>query len=209
MSPRVLRFDVEFLTRYAVAQTAVIPGSALKGMMLDAARDLGLGGRYWPLLRAVFGGHKEDVAGAKENDYEGGTSLTEGPTVPSPWSWSDMAWSGGKGPARERRSRIRINPDTGTADDGALVAVNEFLIRKGTFAISQIGPIPDPLDTLELEAEAHVTVLEAAARTMTALGADRRRGLGWVAVTRAGKPTTPEQLAEALDGLQTQDKVQS
>ncbi|MDR1428185.1 MAG: hypothetical protein LBJ08_10600 [Bifidobacteriaceae bacterium] len=200
MNPKELRFEVEFLTPHAVAQQAAIPGSALKGMMLDAARDLGPD-TQWKLLRAVFGGHEHDIARAPANDYEGDSSITAGPTLSSPWSWSDIVWPGAKTPVRERRSRIRIDETTGTALDGALVAVNEFTASKGTFTIEQIGPIPGQFNPLGLSLEDHVTVLEAAARTMTALGSDRRRGLGWVAVGLAGDAPPPAELAEAFQTL--------
>jgi hypothetical protein len=174
-----LDFEIVFHTAYAVDQRREIPGSELKGLMLDAARDLGL---RWPVIQAVFGGHAQPG------------SLT-GPTTPSPWAWSDVSFTAEL--VRRSRSRIRIDPATGTVADGALVSVAEFGggpgAPVGRFTIERILPLSDAAGGLA-EAD-HVDVLEACARTVTALGGDRRRGLGWVSVCRVNAgPDSPERL---------------
>jgi CRISPR/Cas system CMR subunit Cmr4 (Cas7 group RAMP superfamily) len=97
----------------------------------------------------------------------------------SPWGWSDAELVGD---ADVRpRTRIRIAPETGTVVPGALLVADEVLALRAEFSIDRTGWI-------EPDAEAtHETVLLAAARAVTAVGGDRRRGLGWVTVT----PTEP------------------
>lgn len=195
-----LEFRVAFHTAYAVDQASAIPGSVIKGLMLDAARDLGLT-EPWEVARAVFGGHRRDIGMDKNHDLEGTGAWSAGPTQPSPWAWSDVEFDGESG--RRTRTRIRIDPDTGTVADGAIVQINEFGGQDltGTFTIEQIAPIsPGNID-------GHLTILEATARTVTALGGDRRRGLGWVTVSRADKtansPEAIKGLAKRLAELRT------
>ena len=183
-----LEFTVTFHTAYAVDQGSSVPGTVIKGMMLDAARDLGLT-ENWAIVRSVFGGHDHDVA----------RSAPAGPTLSSPWSWSDLRVDGMD---VRTRSRIRIDPDTGTVADGAIVQVNEFGQKDmtGSFTIKQTGMIPQTGDSGLTESQ-HLIILEATARSVTSLGASRRRGLGWVSITRTHGNTDVTRLAEELESL--------
>lgn len=186
-----LEFTVIFHTAYAVDQGSAVPGTVIKGMMLDAARDLGLT-QNWPIMRSVFGGHDHDVVRSTSAD-------SAGPTLSSPWSWSDLRV--GEVDIRNR-SRIRIDPDTGTVADGAIVQVNEFGQRgmTGSFTIEQTGMIPQTGDS-GLTLDQHLIILEATARSVTSLGGSRRRGLGWVSITRTDGDTKAAHLAGELDNL--------
>ena len=186
-----LEFKVTFHTAYAVDQKEIVPGSSLKGLMLEAARDLDLTTpELWPKVRAVFGGHPQE-------------SKSAGPTLPSPWSWSDLQFP--QQPTSNSRSRIRIDADTGTVVDGAIVQVNEFGEQglTGIFTIEQTGLIPQIGDDSGLTEADHIAILEATARTVTGLGENRRRGLGWVSITRADDDATDKlkQLACAIEEL--------
>ena len=86
------------------------------------------------------------------------------------------------------RARIRIDPVSGTVADGALFVADEVLAPGAEFTIDRTGWI-EPED-----AGTHETVLLAAARAVTAVGGDRRRGLGWVTVTPVEPPWTPAHL---------------
>ncbi|WP_146778715.1 RAMP superfamily CRISPR-associated protein [Actinomadura craniellae] len=91
----------------------------------------------------------------------------------TPWSWTDAEITGGVG---RIRTQSRIDPRTHTVADGAMFTSGELWPAGASFAIVQRDAV-DP-DRIEL----HQAVLIAAARAITALGSDRRRGLGWVSV---------------------------
>jgi CRISPR/Cas system CMR subunit Cmr4 (Cas7 group RAMP superfamily) len=159
-----MRFEIVFHTPFRVASghagdgsdttvdgAALLPASSLKGVMLSAARDLMRFPQHW--VDAVFGGKQWRE---------------------SPWGWSDARVDGLD---VRPRTRIRIEPDTGTVARGALLIADEVLAERAEFSIERTGWIR-PQDEA-----AHETVLLAAARAVTALGGDRRRGLGWVTVT--------------------------
>ncbi|MGH3168986.1 MAG: RAMP superfamily CRISPR-associated protein [Trebonia sp.] len=93
----------------------------------------------------------------------------------SPWGWSDAKLASGA-PVRQR-ARIRIEPDTGVTARGALLVADEVLAKRAEFSIDRTGWIEPG------EEATHETILLAAARAVTAVGGDRRRGLGWVTVT--------------------------
>ena len=75
------------------------------------------------------------------------------------------------------RTRIRIEPDTGTVAKGALLVADEVLAARAEFIIDRIGWVQAGAEGT------HETILLAAARSVTAVGGDRRRGSGWVTVT--------------------------
>jgi len=187
-----VRFEIEFHTPFRVASgragngsdvtvdpTALLPASSLKGVMLSAARDL----LRFPrgLVEEVFGTAWQ----------------------PSPWAWSDGKIVGGAGATAgiRPRARIQVDAETGTVRSGALLIADEVLANRGEFTIDRAGWL-EPA-----EADTHETVLLAAARAVTAIGGDRRRGLGWVSITPVDPPWSPDHLraAAALAGGAAQD----
>jgi CRISPR/Cas system CMR subunit Cmr4 (Cas7 group RAMP superfamily) len=174
-----VRFEIGFHTPFRVSsgqagdgsdttvdRAALLPASSLKGVMLSAARDL----LAFPssLVEAVFGTAWQD----------------------SPWGWSDATMTG---QVRIRpRTRIRIEPDTGTVAKGALLVADEVLADRAEFSIDRIGWIEPGQE------RTHQVILLAAARSVTAVGGDRRRGAGWVTVTPADPPWTDEHLRSAV-----------
>jgi CRISPR/Cas system CSM-associated protein Csm3 (group 7 of RAMP superfamily) len=178
-----LRFDIEFHTPFRVAsgqagngsdttvdRQVLLPASSLKGVFRSAARDLL---KFPPAaVEAVFGTERH----------------------PSPWSWSDatVAGTGGHDPEIRPRARIRIDPETATTATGALAIADEVLAARGAFSIDRTGWIRPG------DAGWHETVLLGAGRAVTAVGGDRRRGLGWVTITPADPPWTQARLDAAL-----------
>ena len=107
----------------------------------------------------------------------------------SPWSWSDaeMTEEAGVRP----RTRIRIDPGSETVVKGALLVADEVVAARAEFTIDRTGWI-EPA-----EAGDHEIVLLAAARAVTAVGGDRRRGSGWVTVTPVDPPWSDAHLRAA------------
>ncbi|GAB3275263.1 hypothetical protein GCM10027589_00260 [Actinocorallia lasiicapitis] len=101
----------------------------------------------------------------------------------SPWWWSDATLAE---TTAATRTRLSIDPSTGTASDGALVTGAELWAATGWFELLDRDRIdPERLDL-------HQTVLTASALAITSLGSNRRRGLGWVSVD-AEQPWTKDQ----------------
>jgi CRISPR/Cas system CSM-associated protein Csm3 (group 7 of RAMP superfamily) len=135
--------------------TNPLPSSSLKGLMRAHAQHLlHLGDLY---VTEVFGSDR----------------------VRSPWWWSDAAITvapdAPHGPHRVR-TRVRIDPDTFTAADTAMQTASEFWPASAEFDVRRRGPVPAGQIAL------HEAILAASARAVTALGSDRRRGLGWVSI---------------------------
>lgn len=98
---------------------------------------------------------------------------------PSPWVWSDASMTG---PGEVRRSaRIRIgDAERGQAEDEFLMIGQQVWATSAVFSVEQWSEIPP-----ERIAD-HLLVLTAAALSVTALGGARRRGEGWVSISRRG-----------------------
>ncbi len=132
-----------------------LPSSSLKGLMrAHAAHVLEIDDQH---VKEVFGSERGQ----------------------SPWWWSDAVIASSsaapEGPHRIR-TRIRINPDTFTAEDKAMQTAGEFWPASAEFEVRRRGPVPAGRIAL------HEAILTASARAVTALGSDRRRGLGWVSI---------------------------
>jgi CRISPR/Cas system CSM-associated protein Csm3 (group 7 of RAMP superfamily) len=113
----------------------------------------------------------------------------------SPWGWSDANLAGGA--SIRSRTRIRIEPETSTVVKGALLVADEVLAASAEFSIERTGWIEPGAEGT------HETILMAAARAITAIGGDRRRGSGWVTVTQVEPRWSGEHLraAAALAGV--------
>lgn len=92
----------------------------------------------------------------------------------SPWSWSAGELQGSDTP--RPRVRIRIDPGTHTAAEDFIAVADELHPTSATFRLRQRDHIDDE------ERHAHELLLACAGQAVTALGADRRRGMGWVSV---------------------------
>ncbi len=136
-----------------------LPASHLKGLMRASAR--GLLPRADPLLDQVFGARRDR-----------GTS---------PWAWdSARPQSGSWHDVTVRNTvRISIDDDCGTAvPDHLLVGAQLWpdVGFRATFTVTRAGAVPPT------ELPRHEALLRVAARATMMLGAQRRRGLGWVTI---------------------------
>ncbi|MFC8797288.1 RAMP superfamily CRISPR-associated protein [Promicromonospora sp. NPDC057138] len=120
------------------------------------------------------------------------TTLTEAvfgtPRTASPWAWGPVEFA--TTPCISVRARGSIDPETGTAKDDHLMFADEVWATTASFEISR---------TAYLERDTtgrHEALLVCASAGVHALGADRRRGLGWVTLT----PSVPvtEDLLDLL-----------
>jgi CRISPR/Cas system CSM-associated protein Csm3 (group 7 of RAMP superfamily) len=132
-----------------------LPSSSLKGLMRDQAKN----------VLEISAELVEEIFGR--------------PDAPSPWWWSDAAIDPGP-PGRAAlgrvRSQLQIDRDTFTAADKTLRNSGELWPSSAQCEVRRRGPVPDGRVAL------HEAVLAASALSISALGSDRRRGLGWVSV---------------------------
>lgn len=133
----------------AVDPAALLPESSLKGVMRKAAGDLGVPSA---LVDEVFGtAHRA-----------------------SPWAWGPVQFE--QPPFISRRTRVKIDPHSGTVESGALVIAHEVWATSAMFDLQPLAKLDE--QTLRR----HVGVLVACARAVRSLGASRNRGLGWVSI---------------------------
>jgi hypothetical protein len=136
-----------------------LPASHLKGLMRASARALLP--PVDPLLDQVFG------AGRDRGN--------------SPWAWDSAHPASGSWREMTVRNtvRISIDDDCGTAvPDHLLVGAQLWpdVGLRATFTITRAGAVP------AAALPRHEAMLRLAARATTALGAQRRRGLGWITI---------------------------
>lgn len=147
----------------AVDRQVPVPGSTVKGLMRDAAREL-LGGYRpdHPLVVEVFGDEQRPHGDAG-----------------SPWHWEDVAFAAG-GPLEVRLgNRIRIDGQTRTVLPGALLVGEEVVPTAGTVEVWRSGRVPAG------RVPVHRALLLVSAALVDGLGSDRRAGNGWVSLTPA------------------------
>lgn len=133
----------------------LLPGSSLKGVMREAARAL------FPMLDEATD-HRlvSEVFGTTRN--------------PSPWHWDDAEFTAN--PKIRPQSRIALDARRRT-QPGALFVVETAHTPHATATIWQQDQI------VAGQLQAHLALLNLAARLVEGLGADRRRGLGWVTIS--------------------------
>lgn len=183
--------------RQSVDPADLLPASSLKGLMRASAARL-LPARA-DVVDEVFGLRHADRAA--DPARPGGAHRRRGWDGSSPWHWSgahfhpnatpadgDAAPTDPMGPdsAGDRvritpRARIAIDPASGAARRDFLAIGDEVWARGAAFTIERTGHLTAD------ELLVHRTVLACAAAGVHALGADRRRGLGWVTF----RPTGP------------------
>lgn len=151
-----------------------LPATSLKGVMRASARLL-LPHRT-DLVDAVFGT----------------------PRGPSPWHWSGAEFLDDDQPPVLVRARVSLDPTTGAAHSGHLLFAEEMWARTAAFTVTRTGALG------EQDERTHLTVLACAAAGVHALGAGRRRGLGWVTCTPED-PAMDEDLLDRFETLRRRD----
>lgn len=109
----------------------------------------------------------------------------------SPWRWSDV----NLGPVHvTRRARIRVaDDDRGLVDRGFLMLGEQVWASDGEFTVEYAG-------TPGTEAPSeHILVLDASARSLSAIGGSRRRGGGWISITPRGRQWSADQTRQLRD----------
>lgn len=165
----------------AVDHGDLLPASSLKGVMRAAAGQLLPG--HPALVDEVFGGRPR---------IDGTSSRP----LSSPWHWTGADF--GAGPPVRARARVTIDPETHTARHNHLVFGEEVWATGATFDITRLHPLA------AADLRTHHVVLACAAAAVHALGADRRRGLGWVTLAPSD-PGLDDQLLAELDTLRSAD----
>ncbi|MEV0359413.1 RAMP superfamily CRISPR-associated protein [Nocardia sp. NPDC050697] len=111
------------------------------------------------------------------------------PRQPCRWEWSnatpDTEWA----PA-QRTTRIHVRDHVATED--MLAFTEQTHTPAAKFTVHTEHTLP--------EETAHIAVLTVAAGATRALGAGRRRGLGWVHITCESHPPGPELIRTFLTG---------
>ena len=110
--------------------------------------------------------------------------------IACPWWWSPVSLEEA---AFSPTSKVRVD-EVGRSMRGFLRFGEQTWATKGTFAIEQVGTIPDD------EVATHRAILTAAAASVTSLGESRLKGSGWVDI-RPSDP--PPALATAILALTT------
>lgn len=116
-----------------------------------------------------------------------------------PGSTGDPARSplpGGSGVQVTPRARIAIDAASGAARRDFLAVDHEVWARSATFVITQTGHLTPA------QIRVHQVVLACAAAGVHALGADRRRGRGWVTL-RPRNPAVDDALLDQLISLRS------
>lgn len=107
-------------------------------------------------------------------DLVGAVFGTSGRRSASPWHWGTVTF---REPEIESRIRIAIDAETNVASSGALARTEEVWANEANFVIRQRTSLDDQ------ERYRHSVILRAAASGVHSLGADRRRGNGWVSIS--------------------------
>jgi hypothetical protein len=101
----------------------------------------------------------------------------------SPWSWGPVEFNGPI--VRQQRARVAIDQATGTAKKHALAFVEQHWAESATFDILPMRYI-DPAVVSD-----HEVVLAVAGASVESLGAERRRGSGWVSIRPMANTNEP------------------
>jgi hypothetical protein len=113
------------------------------------------------------------------------------PRTSSPWAWSSAV------PSADwdftERHRVAIDAAAHSAKKEALVLGEQAWAPTARFAVVCAGRVAS-----EDREDEHVLILRCAAAGVHALGAWRRRGLGWVGITPDDGPVSAEDISRLL-----------
>ena len=178
-APDVLSFEITFLSPFRVSTGEAAPG-------LDATIDLdhalpasSLKGVMRATAEKLLGGKAPIIGEVFGSDQH-----------PCRWHWSDASPLGGwADPAVTARVKIE---NTHTATRDMLALAEETHAPRASFRIAATARMqPEQL-------ELHGIVLAVAGQATRALGAARRRGLGWISVSCSSVALPPSALQRFL-----------
>ena len=165
-SDDILTFSIEFLGPFRVSTGYAKPG-------VDNAVD-----PADPLpstsLKGVMRGTARQLLGAAPPLID---EVFGSARVPSPWSWSNAKPDGTGWSVPQLAARVRIDERTHTAAHDMIGIAEQTWAPTACFTVTQVAHVGAPA--------LHRTLLALAACGTRSLGANRRRGLGWVSITCA------------------------
>lgn len=174
-------FDIAFHTPFRVGT-----GSARNGLDDSVNRDNPLPGSS---LKGLMRAASREVLGAPD-DLIGAVFGTE--RIESPWAWTDAEVDLAGVPVQ---ARIKIDDASGTVQKDFLFIAEQIESGGASFEIVQRSRIGAQ------ELPRHEALLTLAALAVRQIGADRRRGLGWVTIApAAGRGKTSDLLALVRGG---------
>jgi CRISPR/Cas system CMR subunit Cmr4 (Cas7 group RAMP superfamily) len=168
-----------------------VPASSVKGVMRAAAVDLLSPGRE-PFRASPDTAPEPDDEHGRAGDVADDQpplvrSVFGGRGTASPWHWSDPELVTSRPDDDvEHRTRIRIDPDTGTVLDGALVVTE--VVRPGTMRLSVTRRRP----VAPTDLPAHRALLVLSALLIDGVGGGRSAGLGWASLTPVSGTPVPD-----------------
>lgn len=164
-----------------VDRDSLIPGSSIKGRMRAEAKYV-LGVRK-EMVEEIFGEDKNNKP--KNRQY-----------TPGKWFFSDVSFC--DEPEIQSSNRVAMDPDkpdTGLTDEHHLMFYEQCWAQKGTYTIELLEPVA------EEQLQKHIAVLQAAACSITNLGAMRRRGHGWVTICPLSPELNENELVNSIESL--------
>ncbi|MDV6011651.1 RAMP superfamily CRISPR-associated protein [Haloechinothrix sp. LS1_15] len=118
-------------------------------------------------------------------------------TAPSPWRWSAARPEDGSWETPRPVARIAIDSDTQTARRDMLAFAEQTGALRATFTVSQLGYLD------EHERRRHELVLAVCGQATRSIGAQRRRGLGWVGIRCTSHTVDADAVAEFVELMRT------
>lgn len=155
-----MKFGIEFHGPFRVGTGHARPGADVTVSREHPLPGASLKGAMRAAARVILPGRQDLV------DAVFGTARQA-----SPWSWASARLSG---ETIRRRARVAISETTRTAEEHALMVGEEILATEATFEVTQLAEVSNRRD--------QETVLLASGHAVHSIGADRRRGLGWVTI---------------------------
>lgn len=119
---------------------------------------------------------------------------------PSAWYWDDATFLEQLTP--HTRARVRVDNDTGVVAANHLFLAEELWPAQAFFTVTPAEPLT------EEEHQNHRTVLACAAAGVHGLGADRRRGYGWVTCVPL-QPTVDDALLARFEEFRAEGEEEA
>lgn len=175
-----LVFDIAFHTPFRVGT-----GSASNGLDDSVNRNNPLPGSS---LKGLMRAASRDVLAAPDDLINSvfGTERLE-----SPWAWTDAVLESAK---VQVQARIKIDEATGTVEKDFLFIAEQIESQGAHFEVVQRSRLGAP------ELLRHEALLNLAAVAVRQIGADRRRGLGWVTISPSAGPADITRLLTLVRG---------